>query len=109
MTPHFLVVKITNQNPQSTKITTFALKISSATVTCTSAEKETMKAQVTSMESAIASVATVLSAIQEQIESRNSPECLLIFQTDILLKNIGLKIFTKTLFIVKLPLQSKKH
>ena len=83
MTPHFLVVKITNQNPQSTKIKTNALKISSATVTCTSEEKDSMKTQVTSMKSAITSVATALTAIQEQIESEDCPECKLIFPPDI--------------------------
>ena len=62
-------MRITNQNPQSPKITVYATRISSATVTCTTEEKESMKAEVTSMESAIASVATVLTAIQEQIES----------------------------------------
>ena len=61
---------ITNQNPQSTKITLYAKKISTATVTCTTEEKESMKAEVSSMESAIASVSTVLTAIQEQIESK---------------------------------------
>ena len=70
MTPYFLVVMITNQNPQSTKITLYAKKISTATVTCTTEEKESMKAEVSSMESAIASVSTVLAAIQEQIESK---------------------------------------
>ena len=63
-------MKITNQNPQSKKITTYAKKISTATVTCTTDEKALMKAEVTSMESAIASVSTVLTAIQEQIESK---------------------------------------
>merc|ERR1711936_472540 len=63
------IVKITEQNPQSTKITTYSKKISSATVTCTTEEKATMAAQVTSMESAIVSVNVVLVAIQEQIET----------------------------------------
>merc|ERR1712176_1459383 len=49
------IVKITNQNPQSTKITTYAKKISTATVT--------------SMETAIVSVTTVLVTIQEQIQT----------------------------------------
>merc|ERR1711936_203507 len=56
------IVKIVEQNPQSTKISTYAKKISSATVTCTAA-------QVTSMETAIVSVSVVLTAIQEQIET----------------------------------------
>merc|ERR1719362_170435 len=63
------IVKITNQNPQSTKITTYAKKISSATVTCTTAEKASLLTEVTSMETAITSVTTVLVAIQEQIET----------------------------------------
>merc|ERR550519_1132756 len=36
------IVKIVEQNPQSTKISTYAKKISSATVTCTAAEKTSM-------------------------------------------------------------------
>merc|ERR1719278_192353 len=64
------IVKITEQNPQSTKITTYSKKISSATVTCTTEEKASMAAQVTSLESAIVSVNVVLVAIQEQIESK---------------------------------------
>merc|ERR1712073_256536 len=63
------IVKIVEQNPQSTKISTYAKKISSATVTCTAAEKTAMAAQVTSMETAIVSVSVVLTAIQEQIET----------------------------------------
>merc|ERR1711936_1432316 len=63
------IVKIVEQNPQSTKISTYAKKISSATVTCTAAEKTSMAAQVTSMETAIVSVSVVLTAIQEQIET----------------------------------------
>ena len=70
MTPNFLVVKITNQNPQSTKITTYAKKISTSTVTCTTAEKALLLTEVTSMESAIDSISVVLVAIQEQIESK---------------------------------------
>ena len=57
------------QNPQSTKITTMAKKISTATVTCTTSEKASMAAAVTSMETAIVSVNVVLVAIQEQIET----------------------------------------
>merc|ERR1711936_515704 len=63
------IVKIVEQNPQSTKISTYAKKISSATVTCTAAEKTSVAAQVTSMETAIVSVSVVLTAIQEQIET----------------------------------------
>merc|ERR1711936_390196 len=63
------IVKIVEQNPQSTKISTYAKKISQATVTCTAAEKTSMAAQVTSMETAIVSVSVVLTAIQEQIET----------------------------------------
>merc|ERR1711953_4084 len=51
------IVKITNQNPQSPKITTYAKKISTATVTCTAAEKTSLLTEVTSMETAIANVA----------------------------------------------------
>merc|ERR1719219_1733804 len=50
------IVKITDQNPQSTKITTYSKKISSSTVTCTTAEKALLQAEVTSMETAIVSV-----------------------------------------------------
>jgi len=63
------IVKITNQNPQSPKISTYAVKISSATVTCTTTEKASLLTEVTSMETAIASVSIVLTAIQEQIET----------------------------------------
>merc|ERR1711902_318020 len=63
------IVKITNQNPQSTKITTYAKKISTATVTCTAAEKTSLLTEVTSMETAIVSVTTVLVTIQEQIQT----------------------------------------
>merc|ERR1711874_139816 len=63
------IVKIVEQNPQSTKISTYAKKISSATVTCTAAEKTSMAARVTSMETAIVSVSVVLTAIQERIET----------------------------------------
>jgi len=64
-----IIVKIVSQNPQSTKIAVYAKEIASATVTCTSAEKESMASSVSSMESAITSVSTVLTAIQEQIET----------------------------------------
>merc|ERR1712079_744658 len=57
------IVKIVEQNPQSTKISTYAKKISQATVTCTAAEKTSMAAQVTSM----------VTAIQEQIETLTGP------------------------------------
>merc|ERR1719225_1247809 len=63
------IVKITEQNPQSTKITTYAKKISSATVTCTTAEKASLLTEVTSMETAIASVTVVLVEIQQQIQT----------------------------------------
>merc|ERR1719384_1281249 len=63
------IVKITDQNPQSTKITTYANKIISASVTCTSEEKASLLTEVTSMETAIVSVTTVLVTIQEQIET----------------------------------------
>merc|ERR1719479_276552 len=63
------IVKITDQNPQSTMITTYAQKITSATVTCTSEEKTLLQAEVTSMEAAIVSVTSVLMTIQEQIET----------------------------------------
>ena len=76
-------MKITNQNPQSKKITTYAKKISTATVTCTTDEKALMKAEVTSMESAIASVSTVLTAIQEQIESKTSPHQFIKYPQEI--------------------------
>merc|ERR1711874_935395 len=56
------IVKITNQNPQSTKITTY-------TVTYTAAEKTSLLTEVTSMETAIVSVTTVLVTIQEQIQT----------------------------------------
>ena len=63
-------MKITNQNPQSPKITTYAKKISTSTVTCSTSEKALLQTEVTSMESAIASVSVVLETIQEQIESK---------------------------------------
>merc|ERR550539_1045649 len=63
------IVRITNQNPQSTKITTYAKQISTASVTCTTTEKASLLSEVTSMEAAIESVTTVLVAIQEQIET----------------------------------------
>ena len=51
-------------------IATYAKKISDANVTCTMAEKALLQTEVTSMESAIVSVTVVLTAIQEQIESK---------------------------------------
>merc|ERR1712183_505817 len=63
------IVKITENFPQSTKITTYANKISTSTVTCTTAEKALLLTEVTSMESAIATVTVSLVAIQEQIET----------------------------------------
>ena len=63
-------MKITNEHPQSTKISTYAIKISTANVTCTTAEKADLLTEVTSMETAIASVSIVLETIQEQIESK---------------------------------------
>ena len=66
----FLVVKITEDFPQSKQITTYAKKISTSTVTCTTAEKALLLTEVTSMESAIATVTVSLVAIQEQIESK---------------------------------------
>merc|ERR1711981_570256 len=64
-----IIVKIVSQNPQSTKIAVYAKEISSATVVCTSEEQASMASQVSSMETAIVSVTTVLTAIQEQIET----------------------------------------
>merc|ERR1711981_686822 len=63
------IVKITTEFPQSPKITTYAKKISSTTVTCTTEEKTSLQAEVTAMESAIESISVVLIAIQEQIET----------------------------------------
>ena len=51
-------------------IATYAKKISDANVTCNTAEIELLKTEVTSLESAIVSVNVVLTAIQEQIESK---------------------------------------
>ena len=53
-------------------IATYAKKISDANVTCSTAEIELLKTEVTSLESAIVSVNVVLTAIQEQIKSNLS-------------------------------------
>merc|ERR1712241_1000113 len=58
------IVKITEDFPQSKQITTYAKKISTSTVTCTTAEKALLLTEVTSMESAIDSISVVLVAIQ---------------------------------------------
>merc|ERR1711936_1288057 len=53
----------------SGKIYTISKEISSASVTCTEAEKSSLTTQVTSMESAITQVSNALVAVQEQIRT----------------------------------------
>lgn len=53
-------------------ITTYAKKISSSNVTCTTAEKASLLDEVTAMETAIARVNSVLATIQEEIQSKET-------------------------------------
>merc|ERR1712183_90901 len=63
------IVKHANNFPQSPKIATYANKLVAATVTCTTEEKTSLAAEVTSMEAAIVSVTIVLVELQDQIET----------------------------------------
>ena len=65
----FIVISYANSFPSSSKIYTISKEISSASVTCTEAEKSSLTTQVTSMESAITQVSNALVAVQEQIKS----------------------------------------
>ena len=51
-------------------LSTYAKKISSSTVTCTTTEKASLQIEVTAIETAIAKVKSALAAIQEQIKSK---------------------------------------
>jgi len=63
------ISKISITFPQSPMITAYAKKISSSTVNCTTPEKASLLTEVTAMETAIASVNSVLTTIQEQIQT----------------------------------------
>jgi len=63
------ISKISMTFPQSPMITTYAKKISSSTVTCTTEQKTSLIAEVTAMETAIARVKSVLATIQEEIQT----------------------------------------
>merc|ERR1711874_589427 len=64
-----IVISYANSFPSSSKIYTISKEISSASVTCTEAEKSSLTTQVTSMESAITQVSNALVAVQEQIKT----------------------------------------
>jgi len=63
------VITYATSFPSSSKISTLAKEISSASVTCTDTEKTSLTTQVTSMETAITLVSSALVAIQEQIQT----------------------------------------
>lgn len=67
--PDIAVITYATSFPSSSKISTLAKEISSASVTCTDTEKTSLTTQVTSMETAITLVSSALVAIQEQIQS----------------------------------------
>merc|ERR1712241_340685 len=63
------VISYASSYPSSSKISTIAKEISSASVSCNSTEKTSLTTQVTSMESAITLVSSALVAVQEQIQT----------------------------------------
>merc|ERR1712241_1034279 len=65
------VISYASSYPASSKISTIAKEISSASVPCTETEKNSLQTQVTSMESAITLVASALAAVQEQIQTNS--------------------------------------
>jgi len=63
------VISYASSFPSSSKISTIAKEISSASVTCTATERISLQTQVTSMESAILLVSSALVVVQEQIKT----------------------------------------
>ena len=65
------LVKMAENFPSSPEIATTAAMISGAgNVTCTPTEKEALAAEETKLDEAVATIATALEAVQEQLQSK---------------------------------------
>ena len=66
---NILIVTYVSQNPYSTTIATLALQVAiSTSVTCTASEQSSLSTQVTSLKSAVQTIATVLAVVQINIQ-----------------------------------------